>query len=197
MANCDSPKQIGLAKQCAAIGIAYFRFDFRGCGTSEGTFHAPTCLEDRTEDLLNAVSTMKSLFDKDLKIGLFGSSFGGTVGLYAADEVSPLAMVTFAAPIMSRTIMGTNNPVENHSKNRLYFDISHRLSGIQNILIVHGDADDVVPVSNAKSIFRLASPQKKLIIHEGGDHRMSDREHQEHFVDQSVSWFKSLLINKD
>ena len=34
----SSPKQIALAEQCNRLGIAYFRFDHRGCGSSQGEF---------------------------------------------------------------------------------------------------------------------------------------------------------------
>ncbi len=36
--SSSSPKQIALADQCNRFGIAYFRFDHRGCGGSEGKF---------------------------------------------------------------------------------------------------------------------------------------------------------------
>ena len=38
LSSGNSPKQIELAKRCGEFGIAFFRFDHRGCGKSEGVF---------------------------------------------------------------------------------------------------------------------------------------------------------------
>ena len=189
MANCDSPKQLALAKQCTTLGIAYFRFDFRGCGKSEGVFNLSSCLEERSSDLMNAASAMRSFFKNNLLIALFGSSMGGTVSLHAASRILPHAIITFAAPVMSSTIIRAEDP----SQDKLSFNISDRLGKIRNILIFHGDADEVVPFSNARTIYESSKPRKKLIIQKGGDHRMSDKQHQKEFVSQSILWLTSFL----
>ncbi|MCP4689901.1 MAG: prolyl oligopeptidase family serine peptidase, partial [Desulfobacterales bacterium] len=72
---------------------------------------------------------------------------------------------------------------------KLRFDISDRLPGLSNILIVHGDADDVVPVSHAHEIYARAAEPKRLVIQKNGDHRMSDPAHQATFTRDAVAWF--------
>ncbi len=49
--NQDSPKQIALARACNTLGMAYFRFDHRGCGSSQGEFDPVTSLAARCTDL--------------------------------------------------------------------------------------------------------------------------------------------------
>ena len=71
LSNSYSPKQIALARECNANGIAYFRFDHRGCGQSNGVFNEVTSLEGRHNDLISAIKTMQMRKDIGEKIGLF------------------------------------------------------------------------------------------------------------------------------
>ena len=80
---------------------------------------------------------------------------------------------------------------------KLSFDISGKLPGINNILIFHGDADQVVPFSNALEVYEKAGDTKKLIIQENGDHLMSNKAHQEEFIREAGLWFKNGLFAKN
>jgi len=193
----NSPKQIALAEHCNRFGIAYFRFDHRGCGRSEGEFDRVTSLEARCKDLIAAVTAINSRIDTAGDgLGLFGSSMGGTVCLSTAARLAADAVVTCAAPIRSNL---TGNPSEMSRAEIVFdaakrqFDIAEGLSNISNILIFHGDADDVVPVAHAGEIYKLAQKPKKLIIQKQGDHPMSNPEHQQEFVRKAASWFKQWL----
>jgi alpha-beta hydrolase superfamily lysophospholipase len=192
MANKNSPKQIELARNCTATGMAYFRFDHRGCGQSEGRFEAVTTLENRKSDLLAAVRTINNQFDKKIPIGLFGSSLGGTICLTSARDISPFAIVTLAAPVQSRSIhLPENSPKSLKNEivnNQMTFNIIATLESIHHILIIHGSSDETVPVENANTIYRLASDPKKKLILEGADHRISNPTHQNTFLESSVQW---------
>src|SRR6056297_607409 len=74
MSNGDSPKQIALAEICNGIGIAYFRFDHRGCGQSEGEFNAVTSFDGRCRDLLDGIQGLLDMNITDGRFALFGSS---------------------------------------------------------------------------------------------------------------------------
>jgi alpha-beta hydrolase superfamily lysophospholipase len=76
--NGDSPKQIELADTLCTMGIAFFRFHHRGCGTSEGHFPDVTTLENRKSDLIQAVRIILDRDDIGSRLGLFGSSMGGS-----------------------------------------------------------------------------------------------------------------------
>ena len=73
------------------------------------------------------------------------------------------------------------------------FDISDRLPAVSNILIFHGDADDVVPVSHAEEIYSLVKRPKRLIKQKQGDHPMSNNTHQKTFIREASLWFKRGL----
>ena len=200
--NKDSPKQIALAEACSRLGLAYFRFDHRGCGRSQGEFEKVTSLPARCRDLRSALNTIRNRAETGDLIGLFGSSMGGTVCLSIAGSSEVAAVVTFAAPVRSRThnqILkqpGDSNAGGIHFDARKSdFDISEKLSRVSNILIIHGEADETVPLSHAKEIHRLAREPKKLIVQPNGDHRMSNTRHQSDFIRKTSEWFKSGLCH--
>jgi uncharacterized protein len=193
MADKNSPKQIALARGCNAIGMAYFRFDHRGCGDSQGNFEIDTTLENRTSDLMAAVGAVVHTLGQNLPIGLFGSSLGGTVCLTAPSGLLPFAVVTLAAPVHSRSIhIPDDSPASLKNEifnNRLTFDIAAHIHSIHHILIIHGSSDETVPVENAQTIYRLAGEPKRQMILEGGDHRVSNTAHQKTFIKTAVRWF--------
>ena len=195
--SAGSPKQLALAEACNRWGMAYFRFDHRGCGSSQGDFDRVTSLEARCRDLIAAADAINSRPETGERLGLFGSSMGGTVCLNTAGQLAPGAMVTFAAPIRSDL---TSSQLETSRSEivfdaaRRQFDITEKLSVLRNILIFHGDADDVVPVSHAREIHGLAGQPKKIIIQHQGDHPMSNPTHQKEFVEKATSWFEKWLV---
>ncbi|MCK5350249.1 MAG: alpha/beta hydrolase, partial [Desulfobacula sp.] len=63
--------------------------------------------------------------------------------------------------------------------------------------IFHGDADEVVPVSNAKDIYKLANEPKRLIIHKNGDHQMTDKKDQAEFETEAIAWFLRCFVQQN
>ena len=194
LSNSSSPKQIELARRCNDLGIAYFRFDHRGCGESEGNFKEVTSLEARHNDVLSAIETIRSQGYVGSRIGLFGSSLGGAACISTTSATKIDSMVVNASPLRSRMIKRPDEINYQAEYPKLSFDLSDRISGIDNILIFHGDADDVVPFSNALELFQKAGNTKKLIIQKNGDHLMSNKAHQKEFIDEAGQWFKERLF---
>lgn len=194
-ADRQSPKQVALAETCNRHGLAYLRFDHRGCGQSQGDFDTVTSLEGRCTDLYHAIRTMQRHPAIGPFRGLFGSSFGGTVVLaYSAENKVP-KLVTYAAPYSDKTIMrralqtiNSQGPIHPRSTKSLVFDLTIQLGLISNILVVHGQNDELVPASHAVHIHALAQHPKKLIIQPGGDHRMSDPALQQQFLSHFLNW---------
>lgn len=197
LADRNSLKQIALASACNRIGVAYFRFDHRGCGDSQGDFARVTTLTARCRDLYHAVNAMKQRPDVGPLAGLFGSSFGGTVVLaYAAENESP-AVVTYAAPINSTEITHSNirdnngeSPASEMLTDALGFDIASSLNVVNKLLVAHSQGDETVPVEHARRIHASAGDPKQLLIFKGGDHRMSKTGHQKRFETAFISWLK-------
>jgi len=194
-ATQHSPKQIALAKACNVLGIGFFRFDHRGCGQSEGGQAEMISFESRCRDLFQACETIRKRDDTGDGIALFGSSLGGAAACRVSAIIQPKALVTFAAPVTSNCIfdlMKKNSfPLKQPLSffKKLSFDNVKYISYIQNVLVIHGEHDEVVPVSEAHKIYRMAAIPKKLIIQKNGDHRMSSKVHQEKFVGVVSEWF--------
>ncbi len=201
LSNSYSPKQIALARECNAHGIAYFRFDHRGCGQSDGVFNEITSLNGRRNDLISAVNTIQMREDIRKRIGLFGSSMGGTVCISVADVLDIDAWVTYASPLRSSSVTTALKQSDDAEKIKplldqkfLTWDISDQLKHLHHIFILHGDSDTIVPPTNAHEIYTKSNNPKKLIIQKGGNHLMSNKKHQKDFLRQAVDWFKQWLI---
>ncbi len=198
LADRSSPKQISLARACNEHGLAYLRFDHRGCGESQGAFPEVTSLASRCSDLYHAIATMRHHPRVGRVAALFGSSFGGTVVLaHAADHRTP-TLITYAALLDSRSIRRASIrdnqgklPDEALLTDALIFDISMRLHRVSNVLIAHSQNDETVPVEHARRIHAAVGDPKKLTIFQGGDHRMSDPDHQRRFEDIFIQWLKN------
>jgi alpha-beta hydrolase superfamily lysophospholipase len=198
--SSQSPKQITLGNLCAEAGIAFFRFDHRGCGDSQGDIRKDTTLHLRCVDMLSAVDALKKEGLSCSNLGLFGSSLGGAVCISVARELSARAVVLNAASVKSGRILNDLEISDSSKpkssilfKKTFRFDLTPILKDLFNVLIFHGDADDVVPVSEARAIHELAGDTKRLVVFEGGDHLMSDPEHQATFAMETIRWFKRYL----
>lgn len=91
--NKEGRGQLVIAEQLADWGYIALRFDFRGCGESEGERGRILCM-DQVRDTSNAVSYMASRPDVDSeRVALIGSSFGAAVAIYTAGVDSRVAAV--------------------------------------------------------------------------------------------------------
>src|SRR4051794_25212694 len=82
--NKEGNGSVWPARQLAEWGYVAIRFDYRGCGDSEGDKAWIICLE-QVADTSNVVKYMASLPEVDPeRIGLIGSSFGAAVAVYTA-----------------------------------------------------------------------------------------------------------------
>ncbi len=201
LSSSQSPKQQDLARACTARGMAFFRFDFRGCGASAGKLANGMELEARCRDLLSAAAMLRLRPDLDSRrMALFGSSFGGTVVLATAAALAVQAVVVFAAPLRNQSIstaaaasIEQTHPDVPAGFRLPPFDISARLPRLQQVLVVHGTADDVVAPAAAQEIFERVSPPREMVLQEDGDHLMNDIHHQQAFMQKTIEWFSHSL----
>lgn len=199
LSDRSSPKQIALAEACNALGLAFFRFDHRGCGESAGRLEAVTSLEGRASDLLHAIRLLESRPGLGKQIGLFGSSMGGAVCLRVASEREVAAVVTFAAPVRSLPLKRPSRPDASPERRRIAsvlreaFELGGTLGRVRNILVVHGEADELVPLTHAHEIVDQAGNPKRLLVQKGGDHLMSAATHQAEFIREASLWLSNGL----
>lgn len=199
LSDGTSAKMIALAEALNEQGIAFLRLDHRGCGESEGRFAEVTSLDGRCQDLISGISILKSHPRLNGRFGIFGSSMGGSTAISAFGKINAKAIVTLAAPVKGSSIIrrpddpNPHNLTEDFYETGLKFDISESLPLLRNCLVFHGEADQVVPCSNANEIINSANEPKNIIIFENGDHRITNEKHQKILIDEAVKWFVSYL----
>lgn len=134
--NMDNKVAMTLAKTFTELGQVAVRFNFRGVGASEGAF---TGGDGEQQDLLAVTEYAREHFGTDLPLVLAGFSFGGYVAARAAQIAQPRHLV-LAAPAVGRFAMPHVAP---------------------HTLVVHGEQDDVVPLTAALD---WARPQHLPIV---------------------------------
>ncbi len=195
----DSEKYIALGDRFAQKGMAFLRFDFRGCGQSEGRISRST-VSGRIEDLDMAIGFVRSHPRMISQIGLMGSSLGGYISLIkAAGEEDIRAVVTWATPFTLGGLEERKGEGEMASLGKEFFrdikthDLTPALGKVDSCLVIHGDRDELVPVEHARMIYERLNEPKKMEIIEGGDHRLTHQDHRERAFQITLEWFEKYL----
>lgn len=187
-------KAVALDAWADAQGQAVLRFDYRGCGESDGVFGEAT-LDDWRDDALDAIDHLTQG-----PLILVGSSMGGWLMLLLAlerpERIAGLVGVA-AAPDFTewgydeaqRATLATDGLIVNHHPDYDSPEVTTRAfweSGQANLLLdgevpldcpvrlLHGLDDRDVPPSIAFRIGRaLRSADVQTILVKGGEHRLS------------------------
>lgn len=205
--NKNSEKLAWLGAALARRGILVLRFDFSYAGESSGKFEDIT-YSGEVDDLRAAYALLQS--QDPAKIAILGSSMGGSVALlFAAEEPEIAALVTVAAPIHpeqfpARTL--TARQMEQwrdrgftlYHGQKLNVSLLHDLEKIRileaapritcPVLIIHGSADEVVPVKEAHELDGCLRTEKQMLILQGGDHRLSDATIMQRAMTAALDW---------
>lgn len=202
-----------LVDRLGAAGFGTLRFDFSYVGESEGEF-ADLTIRGEVEDLGGAFDFVAASARGPL--GLFGSSLGGTVSLlFAATEPRIEAIAVVAAVAHPRRILEEVRPDELARWRRegtfslggvtlrsTFVDDLETLDVLAAcrataapVLVLHGDADRVVPLGDGEAIAaaRSGPAVRELRVFPGGDHRFSRAEDLERLLDGCERWFREHL----
>ena len=205
--NKNSEKIASLAAALAGQGILVLRFDFSYVGESTGKFEDIT-YSGEVDDLRAAYALVRNR--NAGKIAILGSSMGGTVALlFAAGEPAVAGLVTVAAPVHPeefprRTLTPKQIEEWRHQGFTLYHGQRLNVSLLNDlekinvleaaacitcpVLVIHGDADEVVPVKEAHKLHGILNHSKKLLVLEGGDHRLSDPAIMQRALTEALDW---------
>ncbi|MDX1497625.1 MAG: alpha/beta fold hydrolase, partial [Salinisphaeraceae bacterium] len=136
-----------LARAGLAENIATLRFNFRGVGSSEGSFDEGI---GETEDAYAMYEWLRAQ-RPELPLVLAGFSFGAAVALRLAARVEASLLVSIAPPLR-------------------YFD--HDTIPVPQCrwLVIHGDADDVVDCDETQQRLRASGLEHEHHILRGAGH---------------------------
>jgi uncharacterized protein len=136
------------AKALARIGCAVLRFNFRGAGTSEGTF---TNGPGEIDDCRAALRFMRERHP-GARLWTGGMSYGAWAGMTAgAGERDVDALIGIAAPIAR-------------------YDWEAVRESAAGKFFVHGERDEICPLQDLREFYARASDPKELVVIDGADH---------------------------
>ena len=188
----DSSKYIEIADKFCAEGFNVLRFDYRGCGESEGSILDST-VQFRVHDLLNIID---SVSDEFRNIFLLGSSLGGVISIIVARKVDAISgIICWSTPYNLRrlAIKFRNEIPDRIYREFLSIDLGKYVNGLCNILIIHGQCDELVPIDDAFLIYEDAEAPKCLYIIGDADHRFTNPHHRKIAINESIIWLKRIL----
>ncbi|MCG8600675.1 MAG: alpha/beta fold hydrolase [Verrucomicrobiales bacterium] len=204
--NKDRPWALGLANAIEEAGMNALRFSFSGNGESEGKFEDCT-ISKEVKDLKAIINAAED--EGFHRICYAGHSMGGAVGVLSAVKDERIGLlISLSGMVYTKkfceTEFGDQTPgtgckweEEECPPSQEFVDDMNKIDNIlaktEKIevpwLIVHGDADDVVPVDEGREIYRAAYEPKDLVILEGVDHVYSD-DGLEKMTSAVISWLK-------
>ncbi len=176
--NKDRPHLVAIADGLADLGWPCLRISFSGNGESEGRFQV-SCITNEFGDLLAVLDVVPS----DVSVAYIGHSMGGAVGVLTAARdlriraLVSLAGMTHTADFVAREFSEVTPDVgciwedENFPLSQKYVDdlqlIGNTLLAAEAVtqpwLLIHGDADDVVPIQDGRDAFQSATCEKKWV----------------------------------
>jgi len=136
------------AKAMARIGVAALRFNFRGVGQSEGNFDSGIGEKD---DFRAALDFAAGRFP-GLPMWAAGMSFGAWVAMTVGVEDPRAALVLGIAPPVDR------------------YDFESLKSSTRPKFIVHGEADELIPVKEIRKFYAQLPEPKELVVLEDANH---------------------------
>lgn len=204
----DRPLLIAVAEGLAGRGWSCLRISYSGNGASDGRFE-DSCITKEVGDLQAVLEWVP----ETVRVAYIGHSMGGAVGVLTAarnlriEVLVSLAGMTHTAAFTEREFSsitpGHGNmwdedgcPLSQKFVSDLS-EISDTLSAAEALtqpwLIIHGDADDVVPVQDSRDACEVATCEKKLVEMTGAGHSFGDAYYPE-LVREIDQWLLSNFI---
>lgn len=196
------------------------RFDFAGSGESEGSFDSDTTITGWLSDLRQVIQWTKEqpAFQKS-PLFLLGHSLGGCIVLLHEDGQVPIAGRIALAPVIfpesnfREIILGPkmweaaeSGQTVSHFYGKSFSlqpdfvrDIQKRqhapLRAAENyrddVLLVHGSADEAVPAEGSQAFFDAYQGPKEIHIVDDADHNFS--QHVPQLQQKLVAWLSARL----
>jgi uncharacterized protein len=187
----SDPGYTMLCDRLAESGYAALFVNFRGCGESTGDFH----LGGWYRDLCSVMAFAREQLSFPA-VYLAGFSAGGALAIrYASEHGDVDGVAAFATPARLTSVFPRENLLMLIEAARdigiikdtffpptpdwFYHDISENeaidyVRGVSPVplLLVHGEADELVPKAQARELFETAGDPKELVMLPGGEHRL-------------------------
>lgn len=162
-----------------AAGFNVFIFDYRGYGESQGAARKRGPLISDTNAALDALLSRKDV--DPARIGVYGQSLGGAIALNVMAERPEIKAAVLESPFASWREIAANavggDPPGFFARllAAILIKDDHRpidaiSRATQPILLLHGEADSIVPVSHSRRLADAAGEKATLVTFPGGEH---------------------------
>lgn len=206
-ANKDRPQLVALGEGLSARGWPCLRISYTGNGGSEGRFE-DSCITKEIGDL----QALLEMVPDTARVAYVGHSMGGAVGVLTAARdlriraLVSLAGMTHTADFVQREFAGVTPGEgfmwddEEFPLSQTYVDdlrsIGNTLSAAEAVtqpwLLIHGDADDLVPIQDGRDAFEAAICPKLFIEIPGAGHSFDEGSYPK-LVDGVDSWLTTAF----
>ncbi len=191
-------KFVEMARFLARAGFATFRFDFSGCGESEGRLQEMS-IEREVADLEVAYNFLvKERGIDETRVAILGHSLGALIGVLFQARLKKAKALALASPALAQRRLirqwfgtkelrlwkkegyldtpkgrvGLRYLIEAESRN--WLEVVSRIE--VPTLVIHGEKDEEIPERFAREVFQLlGSPDKEMRIIENAYHSLESR----------------------
>lgn len=184
-----------LAAQFASRGVSVFLFDYRGYGRSEGT---PTERGARIDSLAAYDCVRGTLTDDPQSIVLYGESIGGPFAAYVASR-KPARCVVIESSFPSLSAMAAVH----YPFTPFRFFVRKSLRTLEwlnrarlPVLVMHGTADDIVPLQLGMQLYGGLEVSKQLLCSEGAAHCEIPYWEGERYYSTIISFIRSSVESR-
>jgi len=165
------PLRVDRFQRIAAAGVGLVAIDYRGYGGSTGTPTERGLIEDARAAYAFAAARYPG------RIAVWGESLGTGLAIALAAE-QPVTHVVLDAPYTSALEVAATVywflPVRWLMKDTFRSDL--RIAQVKApVLILHGEADDIIPIRYGEELLELVPGEKRLVRYPGGHHVDLDR----------------------
>ena len=211
---------VRLAQDLAQMGIAVFRFDYRGAGDSEGDFENIT-IESQVSDALCCLKFLAEdpRIDRN-HLGILGRSLGGVIAILAANHFGSIKSTALWAPVFTSAPWKRlwdsfqKNNLNSEEKKQIqnlpagipnlvfleqFFELNlqNELRYLREVPLLHIEAQkDMIIDADQVKAYRAArndAGKSRFITLPLSDHDFSIAEEQVQAINETCKWFKDTL----
>ncbi len=204
-----------ICSELAKKNFLALRFDFSGNGQSEGEFSA----SNYSKQIAEMQIAVDVIAEKGARrIGLAGHSMGAVIAVLTAARTKVVKAVCALAGRLSGlnathffskkqikeledtgrvSFSSRGRSLELSTKffsDAKQYNLQNTVKSLQTpLMVVHGDADEIIPVQDAYLAKTLNPEYTELVVISGADHMFSTEIHRSQTAKLVVKWFKEHL----